>query len=305
MSRKESGLSWRKWSLVWVLFLLLLFFAAVLSGRFSPVGFIRGLKYLVASSSSHPVTKAPDTTEVASSLPKDKGQLILRAIAKQRRELAEKQAELDRFAARLEQEKREIIQARKSLEAMGRKNTMFPMGWFYRYLPFIVMATILLWAVLFIYLLFQRSRKGKEERSISSDTTESRDEGLSGDLESLKSSLETMISEVEETAYRVPAELKEGSLALQELIREADRRVGQLQALLDQASKAYTSPARQEGSEPKSEEVKLPRQVDKNQLVYQLADEGLAEDEIARRLNLGIGEVQLILNLRTPGEESL
>jgi DNA-binding NarL/FixJ family response regulator len=43
---------------------------------------------------------------------------------------------------------------------------------------------------------------------------------------------------------------------------------------------------------------------ERNELVCKLSAEGLSDEEIARRLDLGIGEVQLILNLKRTGDDA-
>ena len=121
--------------------------------------------------------------------------------------------------------------------------------------------------------------------------------------------------EMHETARDLCAQLDSKMSALDHLIREADRASARLEIALEAAGKHVQPPDQAESSQaatagdsqPDSTPTgdapggELPDQRARDEL-YTLADYGFDTREISRRLGIPIGEVELILRLRTESE---
>ncbi len=110
------------------------------------------------------------------------------------------------------------------------------------------------------------------------------------DQQELQGSLEELLVQLEETAARINAQIDARLTRLEAAIRAADERVGRLDdPVRGQRFGALptTPPPPAEASAPKS------------QRVCELADKGTSALAIADALAMPIGEVELILNLRS------
>lgn len=124
--------------------------------------------------------------------------------------------------------------------------------------------------------------------------------GMQGDLEQL-------MTEVEQLARRFSAQLDAKSRRLERLTAEADERIAALLKLQDPHSpivggvqaapsrKAQTSAAREDTTTVDEDQDIDPLAAS----VYDLADQGLSPEQIARKLGEHAGKVELILALRT------
>ena len=122
--------------------------------------------------------------------------------------------------------------------------------------------------------------------------------------------------QMHETARDLSAQLDSKMGALGHLIREADRASARLEAALESAGEHVLSPTQAESLRAAATTDSLPDSIPtesgpgKEPLdqptrdgLYTLADYGFDSREIARRLGMPIGEVELILRLRTESEE--
>lgn len=99
-----------------------------------------------------------------------------------------------------------------------------------------------------------------------------------------------------ETARELSAQLDSKMVALQHLVREADRAAARLEQALDAAHAAehpHHSPPTTHSDNAAAQR--------RHEEIYLLADYGHEPLEIARRMGLPVGEVQLILSLRPRG----
>lgn len=96
---------------------------------------------------------------------------------------------------------------------------------------------------------------------------------------------------------------KASDRAVSEMVSKIENIREQIPVILEAENTQIGSETQEEPSEIKGqiameftvEEYEIP---EKHQLVYQLANEGLSPSEIAQRIQMGKGEVSLILNLR-------
>jgi hypothetical protein len=110
--------------------------------------------------------------------------------------------------------------------------------------------------------------------------------GMRGDLEQL-------MVEIEQLAKRMGAQLDVKAMRLEQLLRQADQRVAELERLQRaEPGQASAPPAPRPQAPPAAPEDPLARNI------YQLADAGNDSIEIARQLNEHVGKVELILALR-------
>ncbi len=127
----------------------------------------------------------------------------------------------------------------------------------------------------------------------------------------LQNSLNELLQELQGLSQEITDDL-EGKLGqLKDLIRLADNRCEQLAAagLGNGGQNSFSNLQNEEppdsGDHPASDlhvtvedEETPPMPSTRYQQIYQMADEGLSLDEIARQVGMGKGEVQLILSLR-------
>jgi hypothetical protein len=121
--------------------------------------------------------------------------------------------------------------------------------------------------------------------------------------------LENWEVRMHDTARELSAQLDSKLCALQALVAEADRAAARLEAALaktDEPAPRMNQQARslQQGEPPPREAAAAagtaarPRRYEE---IYTLADYGYEPAEIARRVNTPVGEVELILSLRSRG----
>ena len=99
-----------------------------------------------------------------------------------------------------------------------------------------------------------------------------------------------------EVGREMQAQLATKMKMLDALLEEADDRIAKLRALTGER------PAEGPGERPRSAAVDRAPISPRHARVYALADEGLAALEISRRTGIQVGEVNLILELRSKGE---
>lgn len=120
----------------------------------------------------------------------------------------------------------------------------------------------------------------------------------------MRSDLETLAGEIEGLSLRFDAQINRKTAELKTLLSEADRRIAELRQFRDrveqvegpsglfqgQRGPAFSRTGATRGS-PETEDPLA-------KTVHSLADQGLAPEEIARRLGEHVGKVELILALR-------
>ena len=97
--------------------------------------------------------------------------------------------------------------------------------------------------------------------------------------------LSALLSEVQETARRVAAQIENRASALELRLAEADEKIRQLEALRRDLDSVAATPS-------------VATADTRHARVYDLADRGHTAREIAQQLDMPPGEVELILNLR-------
>ena len=112
----------------------------------------------------------------------------------------------------------------------------------------------------------------------------------------MRRDLESLMVEIEQFAKRFSAQLDAKTIHLEKLIRDAESRIAQLNALLTDTrhtpngTKSTGSPST--GTEmPEAKDPFVSR-------IHELADEGLSPLDIARKLDEHPGKIELILALR-------
>jgi hypothetical protein len=136
--------------------------------------------------------------------------------------------------------------------------------------------------------------------------------GMQGDLEEL-------MVEIERLTKHLAAQLDDKTQRMEHLMKEVDQRMIDLERLgmrgkrTDAVTPADPGRSAQEGTTPKppspnagrfslAPQANEPTPSDPTtQSIYRLADQGLAPEQIARKLNEHIGKVELILALRDAG----
>lgn len=123
------------------------------------------------------------------------------------------------------------------------------------------------------------------------------------DLRVLETSAQKLIEDIKETAAIACRDLDDRCEDLRKLILIADQKVAvwsQLcaenpqPALLAERAEQYPAPHSQPAAEHEEQRA------DARSTVYHLADSGISASDIARELEIPIGEVVLMLSLRTP-----
>jgi hypothetical protein len=104
----------------------------------------------------------------------------------------------------------------------------------------------------------------------------------------------TVLQELEKLARQVNAQMDSRSAKLESLIRAADERINRLTRLTEAASEPVAAKA----SSVSASAALSPRQATLRRLVGELSDAGYNTLEIATRVGLPAGEVELILALR-------
>jgi hypothetical protein len=126
--------------------------------------------------------------------------------------------------------------------------------------------------------------------------------------DAVRGDIDELTSEIEKVAQHLSEQLDDRCARLEKLIGQADRRINELETLIeDQNSPAPVPKQRLRrpvdskisiavGGPPEPAEPQDPLA----KSVYALADHGLAPNEIADKLHEHIGKVELILALRNP-----
>ncbi len=147
--------------------------------------------------------------------------------------------------------------------------------------------------------LLMRLRKRKRQSALRPDPREQVEQnkqmrGMHGDLEGL-------MVEIEQLARRFGAQLDAKTLQMEQLIKQAEKTIEQLQALNEQGAASRGGGGRIEsGDAAAPEQTSPPSPSDPlARSVYELTDRGLASEDIARQLDEHIGKVELILALRS------
>ncbi len=110
------------------------------------------------------------------------------------------------------------------------------------------------------------------------------------DQHKLRHSMDELLVQLEEVSRRVGAQVDTKFAKLEKVIRDADDRIARLEHVLGRA-----------GGEPTQQPAKPPpvEPVDTRfQQVYDLVDAGASPIKAAEQLDLPLGEVELIMNLR-------
>jgi hypothetical protein len=125
----------------------------------------------------------------------------------------------------------------------------------------------------------------------------------------LQSSLTELLRELQTLGHDVTVDL-EGKLGeLKELLHLADKKLGELSEAEDKGAPARSEQPKKDKQAPlattRSPELQITvedeyqsQPTNRYQEIYRMADAGLSTDEIARRAQMGKGEIQLILSLR-------
>lgn len=143
------------------------------------------------------------------------------------------------------------------------------------------------------------------------------------DVSTTQGAAEDMTKAIENAAKQVIKDLEERTMAAVKLLDEAEAKIARLKSMLDvyedhvldegildetaqeeKASEGQLSASDETEQKPADEQVKKTVTAGENasekkrDLVFQLADEGLSLQEIAKKTGIGCGEAELILNLR-------
>ena len=121
---------------------------------------------------------------------------------------------------------------------------------------------------------------GRSEGAVNRQTEEVRDD------------LAALLTELQRLSANINAQLDDKYARLGDAVRDADQRIFALRALAQAAENPVAAPASEPPAPPTAAESLISR-------VHELSNDGLTAQEIAARLEHPIGEVQLILNLRT------
>lgn len=126
-------------------------------------------------------------------------------------------------------------------------------------------------------------------------------------LRGVRGDLETLMVEIEQFSKRLAAHLDAKTIAIELLLKQADLRIAELKRLngnpLHDNMRDQPAPIEGVTDEPPIKTItrSAPEIPDDplSRSVYQLADQGLPADAIARKLNEHVGKIELILALRT------
>ncbi|RJP69876.1 MAG: DUF2802 domain-containing protein [Candidatus Abyssobacteria bacterium SURF_17] len=122
-----------------------------------------------------------------------------------------------------------------------------------------------------------------------------------------QASLTQLLHELHTLSRDVTLDLEQKLSELKELLQQADTKLEELGATervkekgngAEQAKELEADSAEADLHETEEEGIALSSPTNRYHQIYQLADEGLPVDEIARRMQMGTGEIQLILSLR-------
>jgi len=183
--------------------------------------------------------------------------------------------------------------------------------------PWLLIAAGVVVVVLLLILLWPRVHGGGSTRN-RGDALAGADVSLA-QQRSVERDMQTLMSELSEMARKIGAQLDAKSARLEALIRAADERAGRLETQL----RAEPAPQRRDGDQPTDDpreaasfttsppSIEIPPPSSdadgdrRHAQIYALADEGLSPVQIAERLDLPEGEVELIIALRPRGRATI
>jgi len=121
---------------------------------------------------------------------------------------------------------------------------------------------------------------------------------------SVERQMNNLIVEMADMARQITAQLDTRAARLEELIRQADQRIGQLNRG-DSLSPGAPAPPSDSRNLASADSRSEPPEPSKHADIYALADQGKSPADIARALDRPRGEVELILALRPrPADQS-
>ena len=183
--------------------------------------------------------------------------------------------------------------------------------------PWLLIAAGVVVVVLLAILLWPRVHGGS--RRNGGDNASGADVSLA-QQRSVERDMQTLMSELSEMARKIGAQLDAKSARLEALIRAADERAGRLETQL----RGEPAPVSRRDGEPPTDNpgeaasftasppsIEIPppsSEIDgdrRHVQVYALADQGLSPVQIAERLDLPEGEVELIIALRPRGRAAI
>lgn len=155
--------------------------------------------------------------------------------------------------------------------------------------------------------LLSWSKKRKRREATNPMLTPTEQLERNKQLRGVRGDLETLMVEIEQFSKRLSAHLDAKTVAIELLLKQADQRIAELQRLAKSNGhdRPDTQPpsAESNSAEPPIKTISrsAPEIPDDplSRSVYQLADQGMAADAIARKLNEHVGKIELILALRT------
>ncbi len=172
-------------------------------------------------------------------------------------------------------------------------------------------------AVVAIFLLFARRRAHVPRQAAKNTRQESADVDLRH-LEQVRGDIEKLLVQLDRLSTGMNEQLEKKNAELRDAVKDADQRIFALRALVqvsrigeeeacDDAPSAASSviakpaaPARSATTDLQPPPYGMQSRADaRTQRIYDLADQGLTPREIAQRLEDHVGEVDLILQLRS------
>jgi hypothetical protein len=146
-----------------------------------------------------------------------------------------------------------------------------------------------------IFMMWGISRRIRGKSSMTRQEAETRIPSLREQLE-VRNNLQKLIVDLQDLARQINGHIDTRFCKLEVLIKEADQKIRQLEALGfgGKLPKGMSAP------EPEEEKVDPERAI-----IYKLADAGKSSVDIARELNKNTGEIELILSLRRRGKQGI
>lgn len=162
---------------------------------------------------------------------------------------------------------------------------------------------LLLGAGVFIMIAALFLKKGNGSSAIAAPQTAPK-QVERGEMEK---ALQRFVHQVKDENDRLASEVRHTRQEFQQLISAVEERLQKAETMIKQlsiiADSAQTNPTNdQEGPEEKTENEDMLALHERYSRVFELQEEGLAVDEIAKRLGAGCGEIELILSLAGPSD---
>jgi hypothetical protein len=176
-----------------------------------------------------------------------------------------------------------------------------------------VLLLVLCATVIMIMLLRRHQFRGATRRDMARDHV-----ARVRDQHRLHQSMDELLVQLEEVSRNVGAQVETRFAKLEKVISDADDRIARLEHMLGHSSTEASRPRANTPSTPARPPARLPRRDDAGaapergpdtsppvkpidprfQRVYDLVDAGASPIKAAQQLNMPLGEVELILNLR-------